>query len=105
MLAPAIQNATRPSQVITWTRGDSSPENLTDAVITAKIYDASTNVSRAVTGSLSITTAAAGVFTWAYSPADVLIAGAFEVQFTATFSLAPTVAKTISERWHVLVAR
>lgn len=105
MLAPAIQNATRPSQIITWTRGDNSPENLTNAVITGKIYDANTNISRAVTGDLSITTAASGVFTWAYSAADVLTAGAFEVQFTATFSLAPTVAKTLSERWHVLVAR
>jgi len=102
-LSPAIQGAKRPSQSITWTRDDSADtaENLTGATITAEILREGELTSEDVTGSFVITNAASGVFRWDYSTADVAEPGTHRVQFTATFSETPTVAKTLIEAWTV----
>lgn len=103
-LADAVQNATRPSQVITWTRADDTPENLTGATLTGRIRNANTGVTRDIVGTLIVTVGASGVFAWAYVLADVADAGQFNVQFTATFGSSPTPARTIDALWTVHIA-
>lgn len=102
-LSNAIKGAKRPSQPITWTRGDASntPEDLTGATITATIRRAGTTTSEALTGTFVVTDGAAGEFRWDYSSADVAAEGAHQVQFTATFGSNPTPAKTMIEAWFV----
>ena len=102
-LANAIQNAKRPSQVITWTRADGTAENLSGATITGFIKNAAGTV-RAIDGTLTVTTAASGIFTWAYGDNDVGTSGTFTVQFNASFSSEPTPAKTIESSWYVSTA-
>ena len=53
-LAWAIAWAPRPSQVITWLRGDNEPENLTGATMTVKILSLTTVAARAIVGALSV---------------------------------------------------
>ena len=103
-LAQAIQDSLRPSQIITWTRGDGTAENLTDATLTGKIRDNVTGVVRDIAGALTVTDATAGVFTWAYHADDVADAGKFMVQFKATFGDDPTPARTIASEWFVYEA-
>jgi hypothetical protein len=43
--------------------------------------------------------AEAGLFSWVYSTADVATAGAYHVQFVATFGAAND--KTLAELWEV----
>jgi hypothetical protein len=100
-LANAVQDGLRPSQVITWSRADGTAENLTGATITGSIRSIATGVTRAITGTLTVTTAASGIFTWAYSAADVADSGAFDVQFDASFGSNPTPAKTLLTPWLV----
>ncbi len=103
-LAHAIEGGTRPSQVVTWTRDDSTPEDLSGATLTGTIKN-SLGVVRAIAGTLTVTTAASGIFTWAYHAADVATAGKCRVQFTATFGTTPTPAKTVIADWVVLPAQ
>ena len=98
-LAPAIAGALRPSQVITWTRDDGTAEDLTGATITGTLKP-SGGVVRAIAGTLTVTTAASGIFTWAYAAADV-VAGMYEVQFNAAFAATPTPARTYITSWLV----
>lgn len=101
-LANAVKGATRPSQQITWSReGLNTPEPLTGATLTGKMRNCGTQVIRSITGTLTVTDGANGVFTWEYAAADVAEAGLFDVQFTAAFGSSPTPAKTISELWVV----
>lgn len=84
-LQSAVKGATHTGQEITWyERGSTTPHNLTGATITGTIENEN-GESQAITGVLSVTSAAGGVFTWAYSAADVAVAGRFLVQFKATF--------------------
>jgi len=101
-LSNAVQGATHTAQQITWVDGDGDPLNLTGATITARIKDLDTGEARAATGTLSVLDAEAGLFSWAYSTADVATAGAFNVQFVATFGAADD--KTLAELWVVEVA-
>jgi len=103
-LAQAVKDSLRPTQIITWTRGDDTPENLTGATLTGKIRDNTTGVVRAIVGALTVTDGANGVFTWAYDADDVATAGRFMVQFTATFAAAPSPARTIASEWFVYEA-
>jgi hypothetical protein len=100
-LASAIKTAKRPSQSITWTRADGTAEDLTGATITGYIYSQQSGTTRAIDGTLSVTSAASGVFSWAYGTADVAEAGYFRVQFNAAFGSAPTPAKTTIAEWYV----
>ena len=101
-LAAAVQGARRPSQTITWTDDNGTPLDLSGATITARIRNTTSNQAAASDGTFTIVTAASGVFRWDYSAADVATAGSFEVQFTATYSSAPTPARTIVAPWSVL---
>lgn len=103
-LAQAIQDSLRPSQIITWTRGDGVAENLTGATLTGKIRDNTTGDIRSIAGDLDVTDGASGVFTWAYHADDVATAGRFMVQFTATFGDDPSPARTIASEWFVYEA-
>ena len=102
MLADAIVGATRPWQIVTWTHSDrdSTPEDLTGATLTGKIQNAA-GVSRSIAGTLTVTGAEAGVFRWEYASGDIVTAGTYSVQFTATFVAAPTVARTLASQWVV----
>ena len=103
-LAQAVKDSLRPSQIITWTRGDGTPENLTGATLTGKIRDNATGVTRDSAGDLTVTDGADGVFTWAYHADDVATAGKFMVQFKATFGDNPSPARTIASEWFVYEA-
>jgi hypothetical protein len=101
-LSNAVQGATHTAQQITWVDGDGDPLNLTGATITARIKDLDTGEARAATGTLSVLDAEAGLFSWVYSTADVATAGAYHVQFVATFGAAND--KTLAELWEVEAA-
>jgi hypothetical protein len=103
-LAAAVQNALRPSQIITWTRADGNAETLTDATLTGKIRDRTTGTTRAIAGTLTVVDGAAGQFRWDYVAADVVTAGTFDVQFVAAFASTPTPAKTFVAQWTVAEA-
>ena len=100
-LAKAVAGATRPSQLITWQDADGNAEDLTGATLSGTIRNRRTGASRAVAGALSVTDAAAGVFTWAYHADDVAEAGRFDVQFVAAFGTEPSPAKTFRSLWIV----
>ena len=99
-LADAVAGALRPAQEITWSRSDGTAENLTGATLSGVIKSNQTGVVRAIAGSLVLTDAANGVFTWTYNSADV-VAGSYVVQFTATFGTGLTPAKTFEMPWTV----
>jgi TRAP-type mannitol/chloroaromatic compound transport system substrate-binding protein len=101
-LSPAIKGAKRPSQSITWLDEDGDAFDLTGATITARIRNQASGVIADSDGSFVITSAAAGVFRWDYSTADVVAAGIYDVQFTASFGASPTPARTILATWVVL---
>lgn len=103
-LASAVQNALRPTQRITWTDDNGTALDLTGATITGKIRNETTKVVRSIAGSLPIVTAASGIFDWIYAAGDVVDAGSFEVQFTASYGSPPSPARNIVTKWHVYEA-
>lgn len=103
-LAAAVAGATRPSQLITWTRADGAPEILTDATLTGWLRSRETGVTRAIAGTLALVDGAAGVFRWDYAAGDVATAGTFDVQFVAAFEAGQTPAKTFVAQWTVAEA-
>ncbi len=98
-LSNAVQGARHTSQRITWQDGDGDPLNLAGATITARIKDLDTGTARAATGTLEVLDAEAGLFSWVYGVDDVATAGAYHVQFVATFGAAND--KTLAELWEV----
>lgn len=102
MLADAVKGGRRPSQQITWTRADGIAEDLSGATLSGILTHQRTGETRTITGDLIVTDGASGVFTWAYSAADVAESGRFNVQFTAVFAADPTPARTAITSWRVL---
>lgn len=102
-LATAVQAARHTPQVITWQDVDGNPLNLTGATLTGRIQSEATGAARAVDGTLTVTDAVGGVFTWTYGAVDVGTAGAFRVQFIAAF-VAGGNDKTFQEDWRVEAA-
>lgn len=101
-LAAAIKGAKRPSQTITWTRADGTAEDLSGATLAGYIRNLRTGETRAIDGTLTLVTAASGIFSWDYGDNDVSEAGeAFVVQFVASFGSDPTPAKTVASTWTV----
>ena len=100
-LAAAVAGATRPAQLITWTRADGNAETLTDATLTGRIRDRATGTTRAIAGALTVTDGVAGQFRWDYAAGDVVAAGTFDVQFVAAFASGQTPAKTFVAQWTV----
>lgn len=84
-LLKAIKGARHTGQLITWTRDDGTPQNLTGATLTGTIQ-ATDGATRAIDGTLTVVTPASGIFSWAYGPADVGTAGEFLVIFKATYT-------------------
>ena len=101
-LSNAVEGARHTAQRIVWADGDGDPLNLTGATITARIKDLDTGAARAATGTMEVVTAEAGLFSWVYSSADVATAGAYHVQFVATFGAAND--KSLAELWEVEAA-
>lgn len=98
-LATAVQGALRPAQPITWLDAEGNAFDLTGATLTGRIRNRATRTARDVEGTLTVTEAAAGEFTWAFSAEDVAEAGTFDVQFTAT--VAGEAARTFLAEWVV----
>ena len=101
-LAYAIKNARRTPQQITWRDDDGTPLVLTGVTLTGRIRDTKTDVARDIDGTLTITDAVNGIFTWTYGALDVGTAGDFIVQFTATAG--GQTDKTYLEKWRVVDA-
>jgi hypothetical protein len=84
-LPRAIQSARRTGVRITWSLKDGSAYDLTGVVALTGVIKPNGGTERAITGSLTITNAALGKFTWAYSENDLSITGTFQVQFKADY--------------------
>jgi len=102
-LANAVQGARHTAQQVTWTDGDGDPLDLTGATVTGRILDEATGVARNIDGVLAVANALAGEFNWTYGALDVGAAGAFRVQFTASFGAAGS-DRTLQEEWRVEAA-
>src|SRR5262245_19823252 len=83
-LPRAIEGARYTGMQVTWTQEDGTAQNLSGATLTGRIEDRAGD-DRSITGTLTVTNAASGIFTWAYSAADVATVGRFMVQFKATY--------------------
>ncbi len=101
-LANALQHARKRSQRITWQDEDQAAIDLTGATLTGIIERS--GVQTAITGTLTLVTAASGIFSWAYSAADVAQAGSFFVQFRAKYSADSLSEISYRTRWTVLPA-
>ena len=101
-LANAIQHARKRSQQITWQDEDEAAIDLTGATLTGIIERS--GVQTAITGTLTLVTAASGIFSWAYSSADVAQAGSFFVQFRAKYSADSLSEISYRTKWTVLPA-
>lgn len=97
-LASAVQYATKRTQTITWTDEDGIPIVLTGATLYGVIDRR--GIQALITGTLTVTGATTGVFTWTYSAADVAQAGTFFVQFYAKYSSGGP-ELSYRTRWHV----
>jgi hypothetical protein len=84
-LPNAVVGATYIPATITWTDEDGTAINLAGATLTGTIESWLDGSQREITGTLTVTNAANGVFQWDYSAGDVLTAGMYFVQFTADF--------------------
>lgn len=103
-LAPRVQGAMRPSLQITWADEDGAPLNLTGATVTARIRNMATRVTTTSAGAFALVDAPNGVFRWDFDATDVAAAGEYQVQFTATYGLAPTPARTFIAQWRITEA-
>lgn len=89
---------------ITWVRDDDTrtPVDLTGAtlygVIERRVAEATTRTL--ITGTLSLVTAASGIFSWAPSAADLSLAGTHMVQIYAKYSGGPELSYRTP--WRVL---
>jgi len=101
VLPPRVQGAQRPSQLIIWERDDGTVEPLTGATLTGTITNRSTDTTRAIAGTLTVTDGASGEFRWDFAAGDVSDAGEFDVQFSAAFTPGPSPARTFFARWKV----
>lgn len=102
-LSNAVQNARHTPQVITWQDNDGEPLNLYGGSLSGRVRDLATLTARNIDGTLTIIDGPAGVFQWAYGTLDVGTAGAFEVQFIATFG-GGLADRTLNEPWRVIEA-
>jgi hypothetical protein len=99
-LSKAVKGARHSPQQITWKKSDGTAYDLTGATITARLINKKTRQARAADGTLTIVTAASGIFNWAYGANDVSEAGKFDVQFIASYSDSKN-DKTFVEPWEV----
>lgn len=100
-LADAVVGARYIAQQITWTDEDGTVVDLTGSTITGyKRLIGGSGAKVALDGTLSLVTAASGIFSWAYGAVDVGVAGQYEVQFIATYG-GGLKEKTLKMNWLV----
>lgn len=99
-LADAVAGGLRPSQTVTWSRGEGVREDLTGATLTGKIRSNTDGAVRAIAGALVVIDGPNGQFRWDYATGDV-VEGEYTVQFVASFGSSPTPAKTVEASWRV----
>jgi hypothetical protein len=98
-----VEGARRGSIELTWYEdGSTTPVDLTSATISG--YLQVVGVTRAITGTLSVTDGPGGVFRWDLSAADVADSGNLQVQFVAAFASGQTPAKTFKADWYIEAA-
>lgn len=102
-LANAVQGARHTAQRVTWTDTEGDALNLTGATLSGRILDEATGLARDMDGTLSIISPTQGVFDWQYGELDVGAAGAFRVQFTASYGASGS-DRTLQEEWRVEAA-
>jgi hypothetical protein len=92
--------------LVTWYReGTTIPEDLDGATLSGFVRAGSlAGTAIAITGTLTVTDGAGGVFRWDFTAADVATAGHLEVQFNAAFGSGQTPAKTFIASWYVEAA-
>lgn len=100
-LANAVEGARHTAQQITWQDENGTAVNLTGATITGYKKANSDGTITALDGTLTLVTAASGVFSWAYGAVDVGTVGKYKVQFIATYS-DTTKDKTLHHDWEVV---
>lgn len=101
-LASAIHGSRRPVQIVTWVRDEvGTPEDLTGATLQGLIKHERSGETRPVVGTLTVVDGPAGRFTWDYADEDVATLGMHQIQFTATFAIGATPAKTFITSWEV----
>jgi hypothetical protein len=94
-----IAGALRPSILLSWLQADGSPVDLTGATLSG--YIQVIGVTRAISGTLTVTDATGGVFRWDLSAADVADSGNLQVQFVAEYGAGQTPAKTFRCDWFI----
>lgn len=99
-LDDAIEGSIYTPYIITWEIEEGDALNLTGAAITGIRHNRATGVNKALTGTMTVTDAAAGKFQWTPSTTDVSDVGLFLVQFTATIATKAEISKRA--RWRVL---
>jgi hypothetical protein len=100
MLPKAVKGARNSGLTITWKHPNGSAHNLTGSALTGFIRNRLGTV-RAIDGTLALSDASNGVFTWAFGDVDVGTAGKFSVQFVATYTANSLSDKTYIEDWVV----
>jgi hypothetical protein len=100
-LPDGIQGSLKPGLDIAWTQADGTILDLNGAILTGKIFNVSDDFTRNITGLLTITSAIGGLFSWAFSAADVATRGLHWVQFSAAYPGDATPAKTFNCEWYV----
>lgn len=99
-LANAVQHSTKRVETITWEDEGGGAVDLTGSTLTGIIERA--GVQTAITGTLTLVTAASGIFTWTKSAADVAQAGSFFVQFRAKYAADGKSEISYRHKWVVL---
>ena len=100
-LADAVVGARKVGQTITWTDADGTALDITGVTLTAVRKNLDTGLVTAITGTLDpAIDPTNGVFSWTYTALDVVEAGRFLVQFTATWP-DTLKARSLSEDWFV----
>lgn len=98
-LSNGVLGARQRAQSVTWTDESGTAINLTSATLSGNIRSLQTGAIRAIDGTLAITTAASGIFSWTYGANDVGESGDFKVQFKAQYASQPD--KTYITDWRV----
>lgn len=93
-----VYGANHPTYTITWLDESNTAVNLTGATITGRIKHNITGSAAALTGTLSLVTAASGIFSYTPSAADTTRDASkhYSLQFIATFGDA-TIEKTFKK--------
>lgn len=97
----AVQGGRWPPQPLVWEQGGVAANLVGATGITGTMTNRATGVTRAITGTITITDPSRGEFAWYYSVADVAEWGEFDVEFVAAFAEGLTPGKTFLTRWSI----